>query len=545
MNYLPCTAFALVLASQQAMSQEYRLIDLGVASQQSQAWSVDPSGVAVGVSIGSDAHYHAMIFDDPPVTIPFSTTYAEHTAVARLADGTVYANAYDIGGLVHAAYTWKNGVITPLDLYQVRAVNPSGMIAGTLPVQSRGMTVERTCRSQQSIATPLATSGGQMSQGLGIDTDGRIVGSSSVATDNGSHPCIWVGNAPRDLGTLGGSQGQASSIVSNWIVGSSQGADGIWHTTNWHIDASGTVLYQGDLGSLAAGTSSFALGLSSLGDAVGTSNGRAVRWRDGRISDLNLLIDSGQDWIVEKAWAISDQGVIAATAHRVDDAMPRAVILEPLGAPGSGSPGGGVVRPSAPTLAAMSDLGILSTDRLTSAKDLIFTGSATSRSVVRLLIDGVATSRTATADRSNRYSIKASSAPEGSHEYRITITTPTRQQSALSDPTTVVKDSIIPVTPAAAMLSPADVVITSKPNEVATRSVRPTFLGNVIAGNVVSIVSGGRVVGQGTANEAGNYSVTLTTPLRAGSTASIRVIQSKQSGATSTQSRELRVKVLR
>ncbi|MBS0198052.1 MAG: hypothetical protein JSR77_14960 [Planctomycetes bacterium] len=553
MTRLTLTLIALAGIAHIARAQEYQLVDLGTFGGESQALAVGPTGAAAGIATGQDSHFDAFLHDSSLTPIPITDVYAEHAAFAITAGGKVYGYSFDMGGLSRSAFMVDAGTLVPLGAFAARAANDAGQVAGSALIASSGLTVERACRYANGSITTLPTLGGESSKGLGIDDTGRVVGSSTTAAENGQRPCLWVGTTAKDMGTIGGAQGQARAIASGWAVGASQTTDGTWHATRWQVDADGHILHVGDLGVLAAGTSSFAMGLNAHGDAVGVSAYRAVRWRDGVVTDLNTLIASDPNWLIEKANAINDSGVIAATARRVDTGYQHAVLLRPTGTytggtgggGGSGDGGGGGAnKPDAPVLDTASDLGVSSADGLTSSKDLNFVGNAEARAQVRIYIDGTETNRTAIVNTSGHYRVKVTNAPTGVHAYQIIVKNRANQLSGLSDPTYVTRDSVAPPTPAAPTLDPADRVTTSKPNEIATRNTQPTILGQAVAGNTVQLLSGSRVLGTAIADNAGNYSIQPTTPLRAGSTVSLKVLQTKPSGAVSSKSRELKIKVL-
>jgi probable HAF family extracellular repeat protein len=60
---------------------------------------------------------------------------------------------------------------------------------------------------------------------------------------------------------------------------------------------------------------------------VGTSNAAAFRWASGVMTDLNTLLVPGQNWRLDAARAISDQGQIVGTG--LHDGQPRAFLLTP------------------------------------------------------------------------------------------------------------------------------------------------------------------------------------------------------------------------
>ena len=115
-----------------------------------------------------------------------------------------------------------------------------------------------------------------------------------------------------DLGTLaGGTSSQALGINdSGLVVGFSTIASGATHA----------FLYNGmmhDLGTLGQGTFSEALGINASGQVVGYSNtaSNAINhgfiYSNGVMNDLNGLIDPTSGWTIVEATAINGRGQIA------------------------------------------------------------------------------------------------------------------------------------------------------------------------------------------------------------------------------------------
>jgi probable HAF family extracellular repeat protein len=88
-----------------------------------------------------------------------------------------------------------------------------------------------------------------------------------------------------------------------------------------------------DLGTLPGGAVASALSINSRGDIVGESEvtpveSHAFLYRDGAMLDLNNVIDSTQDWTLQIAWDISDNGLIVGWGTHNGDA--RSFLLTPL-----------------------------------------------------------------------------------------------------------------------------------------------------------------------------------------------------------------------
>jgi probable HAF family extracellular repeat protein len=121
---------------------------------------------------------------------------------------------------------------------------------------------------------------------------------------------IWSNGVMTDLGTLGGSTGQAYALGNGGrVVGYADTSTGSPHGFLFTLNSAGNVSSRTDLGA-GSGAYSYAWAINSLGQAVGT-NGHAVLWQDGVMSDLNTLIPPDTGWVLMSATAINDRGEIA------------------------------------------------------------------------------------------------------------------------------------------------------------------------------------------------------------------------------------------
>ena len=309
-----------------AMGQQYVLVDLGTFQGESSAFAVDANSMPVGTAVDFDHHYNAVRFPGVPDTLPGLPGFAEHAAFDRVG-GVTYGASFTLGALDAGAFSYDGSTLIPLGAFSARAANASGTLAGTTNFRVNGFVFPRACRFQGGALATLPTLGGSTGQGLGIDAQGNVVGSASARDGSGQKPCLWIGSATRDLGTLGGATGQANAVRSGVIVGTSQRADGVRRPTRWVVDASGAVLTREDLGSLTPNGTGYALAMNSSGDIVGTCDYTAVRWRAGQAIDLNGAIAPNADWVLQKAWAINDAGVIVGVGARHGN--PRAFELLP------------------------------------------------------------------------------------------------------------------------------------------------------------------------------------------------------------------------
>ena len=167
----------------------------------------------------------------------------------------------------------------------------------------------------------LGTLGGTLGNPTSLNNRGQVVGVSNLAGDRTSHPFIWTKRVGmQDLGTLGGDNG-----VTNWIndAGDIAGKADLPGPTPQNHD--GVLWRHGamvDLGTLPGDSCSNAYYVNSRGQVVGTSESRdlcliptgehAFLWENGGpMVDLNTLIPPGSSLELTFAVAINERGEIA------------------------------------------------------------------------------------------------------------------------------------------------------------------------------------------------------------------------------------------
>lgn len=336
----PMTIAALAGAAAFAFSQSYRLVDLGTLGGQSNAFALSDSGQMGGTATLADSHFSPVLFPETgtPQQLPSLASEREHVVFAFDAAERPIGTAYTLGAMGVQAFRLDPAGPTPLGPFAARACNASGDIVGSTRVLAAdGMTLPVACVLRGGVLTTLPSLGGRTSQALGIDDLGRIVGSSTTATEVASRPCLWLSTgAVVDLGTLGGNGGQAAAVqadagtgVSTVVGHSISSADGLRHATKWRVNAAGAVLSRVDMGVLRAGTSSYALSINQAGAAVGTSDFHAVLFDGGEVHDLNsLLAAPAPGWTLETAAAINGAGWIVGNGTLLG--FPRAFALVPF-----------------------------------------------------------------------------------------------------------------------------------------------------------------------------------------------------------------------
>lgn len=177
------------------------------------------------------------------------------------------------------------------------------------------------------------------------------------------------------------------------------------------------------------------------------------------------------------------------------------------------------VAPAAPTtpdLAAAADTGASSTDNLTNATSLTFTGTAEANATVTLLSGGIATGVSVTADGSGNYSIvyDASGLSDGAYVFS------TRTSDAAGNAGTASGDLTVTIDRTATAAAPAlDAGSDSgTAGDGITADTTPTFVGSgAETGATVYLYADGNEIAQATVAGDGTWSATGVTPLVSGS----------------------------
>ncbi|HEX2837493.1 MAG TPA: hypothetical protein VHN77_05135 [Phycisphaerales bacterium] len=329
------STFAIIMAASvasTAAAQTYRLVDLGTIAGESHAFLVSDTGRVVGSSTKVSAHFVGAELGTGPASIGGVPGYGETAVFAVDADDNALGVSYSLGGLITQAFRNDGTSAAALGGFTPRAVNASGVIAGTAHTHDvNGFVLPQACSFSGGVLAMLPTLGGVTGQAFGVDELGRIFGSSTTLREAASRPCMWSGGVARDLGTLSASAsatGQAWGAQGNGVVGASQNASGIFRATRWTLDSGGAVVSRVDMGGLSPTTPSYAYAVNAAGDAVGTSGFHAVVYSAGGAVDLNTVIEGGAGpWTLEKAWSISASGVIVGDGSLLG--FPRAFALYP------------------------------------------------------------------------------------------------------------------------------------------------------------------------------------------------------------------------
>nr|WP_162488207.1 ELWxxDGT repeat protein [Azospirillum lipoferum] len=168
---------------------------------------------------------------------------------------------------------------------------------------------------------------------------------------------------------------------------------------------------------------------------------------------------------------------------------------------------------SAPDMTAGSDTGSSSIDNITKTTTPTFTGTAEANSTVTLYdTDGTTVLGTTAADGSGNWSITSTPLSAGTHTVTAKVTDAAGNVSSVSSGLAVTIDTSAPGAPGTPTLGSGSDTGTSVADGI-TSTATPTFTGIAEAGSTVTLydTDGTTVLGTGTADGSGNYSITVST----------------------------------
>ena len=154
--------------------------------------------------------------------------------------------------------------------------------------------------------------GGTLVSPLGVNNHGELVGNASFAGDVTSAPFLWSKGEFINLGTFGGTFGDAVSINDAGVITGHAGTpDSAVHGFLWK---KGVLT---DIGTVDGDDCSEGWSINSANQIVGRSFAcdgsvaHAFLWENGKIFDLNSLISDGSDLQLIVAGNINNNGEIA------------------------------------------------------------------------------------------------------------------------------------------------------------------------------------------------------------------------------------------
>jgi probable HAF family extracellular repeat protein len=227
-------------------------------------------------------------------------------------------------GLQNRGFLWQDGRMHDLGTLggpdtAPGPINERGQIAGFsltsfIPNPTTGIPTLDPFLWKDGKMLDLGTLGGTIGNANALNNQGQVAGQSNLAGDLTFHPFLWSRGVLTDLGTFGGSTGTANwlnddaAVVGKADLPGSQTHDGfLWRK--------GVLT---DLGTVDGDPCSNALAINSSGQIVGGSGdcssfSHAFIWENGGpMVDLSTLIPPGSAITLTEAAFINDLGEIAA-----------------------------------------------------------------------------------------------------------------------------------------------------------------------------------------------------------------------------------------
>jgi probable HAF family extracellular repeat protein len=215
-------------------------------------------------------------------------------------------------------------------------VDQQGQVAGesftnATPNPATGVPTMDPFLWQNGVMKDLGTLGGTFGNANWMNSTGEVVGQSDLAGDQTSHPFLWNGHRLVDLGTLGGANGIAYWVNDSGTVVGAADVPGsqAHHGFLWR---DGTMR---DLPPTGGAPCSNANVVNTRGQAVGNDSDcqgnalAAVLWEHGAAYDLNHLIGRSALHLAEALY-INNRGEIACFGILPNGDV-RMVLLVPAG----------------------------------------------------------------------------------------------------------------------------------------------------------------------------------------------------------------------
>jgi probable HAF family extracellular repeat protein len=330
-------ALPFLIVAAPAAALDYAVIDLGtLGGTQSFALDVNDAGQVTGNARFSptSTELRAFLWDDGTMTnlatlpAPPTDTFSRGFAVNNRGQVTGESG-------FSRAFVWDAGVMTAIPTLGPDSsgfgadINDDGVVVGS---SSNGLAVRAfRYRPGEAAAEDLGTLLGtpnSFARAWAINVDGLIVGVSRNAADTASQATLWTEDDPINLfadplvgppavaadpiDPAGFSEALAISDARH-IAGTGRSMLGRNRAFLWHQGAIRDlgVLDQAHSEAKDVNASGHVVGFAGPFAGFASFGGRAFRWRDGVLTDLNDRIPVGSGWILNSAEGVNRYGAIA------------------------------------------------------------------------------------------------------------------------------------------------------------------------------------------------------------------------------------------
>ena len=323
---------ALFLSVAAGVSQTYQLTDLGaVIGTNSYAQGINNQGEVVGYWSATNGA-HAFLYQSGAVTDLglLGAGGVNNYALSINNAGQVVGFSETTNGA--SAFLFQSGTVTTLGRLggtssYALGINGRGQIVGYLDTQKGG----RAFLLDESELIDLGTLGGTNSFAFGVNDSLQVAGASLKADNLTLHAFLWQNGVISDLNDL-------VALDEHWVLTDAHGINDLGNIAGWCVldgQEHAFLYYNGqrvtDLGILAGGTNSYALGLNNSNQVVGASSmaggTHAVMWENGVASDLNDQVGAA-GWELKEANGINDRGEIVGWGML--NGLTRAFLLSPV-----------------------------------------------------------------------------------------------------------------------------------------------------------------------------------------------------------------------
>ena len=313
-------ALALAVPAASRAQSGYTLIDIaGPNFANPHVSSINNRGQVAGTfQLTSNHSVRACIYANGNLTV-LSPQDADGSNGFVINDSGQVAGYGDLPGSIGIQVVlWTNGIPAELGTLGgswiiIHGINNHGQVAGCDRLYGTSST--RAVLWTNGIPQDLGTLGGASGVAYGVNDSGQATGYAAINSTPAYYAFRYANGVMTRLDSLGGTKNCGDAInASGQVAGYSYfKGNSVFHAALWN----GTAIT--DIGAFDGGNSE-AMGINASGDVVGYSfdaqiNVAAFLYTGGRMIDLNTLVPPGEDWQLQIASGINDNGWIVGQGH--------------------------------------------------------------------------------------------------------------------------------------------------------------------------------------------------------------------------------------